>query len=244
MLKPATIILFLLWPLASLAQDNSLRLAAPQEISQTGFLDYLLPRFGLKYGIRASVAEPSEMPQATLGADGTPVFSGLGTVWHLSHDNSETAVRFETWLQSDVGKRTIDGFTADGDAPFSAQIAVEVVAAPTVFGGDPVKGEQLALAHCGRCHVVSQRNRLNGMGATPSFGMLRTLADWENRFAGFYVRNPHPSFTQVPGITPPFDPMRPSPIFPLEITQVELEAILAFVSGIQPADLGAPIQSQ
>ena len=92
--------------------------------------------------------------------------------------------------------------------------------------------------------MIGEVNKHNGLGSTPSFGVLRSLPNWNQRFEGFYALNPHPSFTQIADVTPPFDPERPSPIYPLEITLADLDEILAFVSSIPPADLGAPIQHQ
>ena len=82
------------------------------------------------------------------------------------------------------------------------------------------------------------------MGSTPSFPLLRTFSDWDERFESFYVLKPHAAFTQIEGVTPPFDIERPSPIVPMEITLEDLEAITAYVAIIAPADLGAPIKSQ
>ena len=85
---------------------------------------------------------------------------------------------------------------------------------------------------------------MNDIGSTPSFAVLRTLRNWDSRFQAFYALNPHPAFTQVAEVTPPFDRTRPSPIVPVEITLDDLEHILTFVAQIPPADLGAPIRSQ
>ena len=76
--------------------------------------------------------------------------------------------------------------------------------------GDALRGEEVSLSHCGRCHVVSDKNRMNSIGSTPSFAVLRTLRDWEDRFQAFYVLNPHPAFTQITDVTKPFDATRPS----------------------------------
>lgn len=103
-------------------------------------------------------------------------------------------------------------------------------------------GEKLALLHCGRCHVVNERNRFGGIGSTPSFGALRVMPDWEDRFRAFYALNPHPAFTQVAGVTPPFALERPSPIHPVELTTGELEEIIGFARTIPPKDLGAPVR--
>lgn len=107
---------------------------------------------------------------------------------------------------------------------------------------DRAPGEKLALFACGRCHVVSERNRYGGIGSTPSFAAMRTLADWEARFRAFYTLAPHPAFTQVEGITPPFPAHRPSPIAPVELTEDQIERIVEFARGIAPKDLGPPLE--
>ena len=56
--------------------------------------------------------------------------------------------------------------------------------------------------------------------------------------------NPHPAFTQVADVTPPFHEERPPPIIPVEMTLDDLQAILAYVAALEPADLGAPIRHQ
>ena len=85
---------------------------------------------------------------------------------------------------------------------------------------------------------------MRGLGSTPSFMVLRALPDWAERFQQFYVRKPHGSFTQVAGVTAPFSPEHPPPIFPVQISLDDLEAILAFVAEVPAADLGAPLQFQ
>jgi hypothetical protein len=107
-----------------------------------------------------------------------------------------------------------------------------------------VLGRKLSGELCGRCHVVYADDRMNDIGSTPSFFVLRAMRNWDVRFQTFYALNPHPAFTQVTDVTPPFPIDRPSPIVPVEMTLDDLEAILAYVSGIAPADLGAPLQHQ
>ncbi|MBD3679425.1 MAG: hypothetical protein HUJ27_13645 [Rhodobacteraceae bacterium] len=154
------------------------------------------------------------------------------------------AARFVKWLTSEVGQRTVASFAAEG-APVYLPGAIKVAApAPVEIEGDVDAGEILAFQHCGRCHVIGERNKFGGIGSTPSFPALRTIEGWEGKFLAFYALNPHPSFTQVEGITEPFDPDRPPHIAPVEITLDEMQAIAAFVSTIQPKDLGAPIQSR
>ncbi|MEN8872908.1 MAG: hypothetical protein ABF285_02405, partial [Pacificibacter sp.] len=143
-----------------------------------------------------------------------------------------------------IGKRTIESFKPDGVAIFTTQFEDQTAETVLVFDGDPVQGEALSLTHCGRCHVINETNRMKGMGQTPSFALMRTFDDWDNRFATFFVLNPHPSFTQISGITEAFAAHLPPAIVPLEITQDEIDHILSYVATIAPADLGVPLQSQ
>jgi len=89
--------------------------------------------------------------------------------------------------------------------------------------------------------VIGDRNRMKGIGSTPSFPVLRSLPDWEARFSTFYARIPHPSIVQLEGVSEPFDPAFPPANQPLWLTLDQLEDILTFVSGLAPADLGAPL---
>jgi len=230
------------------AQSRSFRLGAPDALAETGFLKYLLPRFSLKTGIRIELVGEGEAAEVVLSAtrDGTAVFSGLGRTWTLKVEDAgnDHAMRFRNWLTGDIGRRTIDSFEADGEQLFTASIAEEKDTGPVVLSGNAAEGEKLAVLHCGRCHSVNEATRLTTIGSTPSFAVMRGFSDWQVRFEAFFVLNPHPSFTIIDGVTEPFDITRPPPIVPLQLTLDELEAILAFVSRIEPADLGAPIQYQ
>jgi mono/diheme cytochrome c family protein len=143
------------------------------------------------------------------------------------------------WLRADQG---------NGPAMPSARtvsllaLALTASVADTAPAEQFAPGEKLALRHCGRCHVVNERNRMGGIGSTPSFAALRTLPDWEERFRAFFALNPHPAFTQVDGVTEPFPPERPSPIHPLALTPDEIDAITGFAGTIAPKDLGAPVR--
>ena len=214
------------------------KLDAPQAMVEEGFLQHLLPRFSLKTGVRIEVVQ--EGGAASIGAEGVPVFRKGEVIWSLAGEG-DGIDRFRDWLLSDIGKRTIEAFA---DGAYTADLSVEVAAVAPSFDGDIAVGEKLSLTHCGRCHVVNETNRMNGMGSTPSFPLLRTFSDWDERFESFYVLKPHAAFTQIEGVTPPFDIERPSPIVPMEITLEDLEAITAYVAIIAPADLGAPIKSQ
>lgn len=230
----------------AMAQD--LRLAAPPALVDSGLLDYVLPRFSLKTGVRIAVVAPETAAQIELSteADGPRVFTGPNATWRLSlsaPDNKDAA-RFADWLLSEIGQRTVTSYKRDGTTPFTLPEKEKVKVAPVSYEGDPVEGKKLSVLHCARCHAVSEATRMNAIGSTPSFFVLRGMRDWDMRFTAFYALNPHPAFTQVEEVTPPFPINRPSPMVPVEITLDELDAILAYVSGMTPADLGAPIRHQ
>ena len=234
-------------PAAGLAAEG-FRLAAPAELIETGFLKYVLPRFSLKTGVPIELVAAPAQAEAELAAagDGQPVFTGPRHRWRLRlHAGTHEGARdFADWLTSEIGQRTITGFKREGVAVFSLPEQAEAEVAEVSFQGDAAAGAQLSALHCGRCHAITPGGAMNDIGSTPSFAVLRALRDWDARFESFYVRNPHPAFTQIAEVTLPFPVNRPSPIIPVEMTIEELEAILAFVSGMKPADLGAPIQHQ
>lgn len=103
---------------------------------------------------------------------------------------------------------------------------------------DIERGQKAAKLHCGRCHVVPGGNPFGSIGSTPSFRVLRSYDDWLIRFEGFYAEPPHRAITVIDGLTDPIYPARPSPIAPLEMTETDLKAILAFVETIEPKDVG------
>ena len=212
-------------------------------MADSGLLKHLLPRFSLKTGIRVT---PDAAGPITLAETppGTPVFQGGSVIYYLRIGDDPRQVRFRDWLTSEIGQRTVESFQPDGTQPFSASFEVAEEAEAPAFEGDALAGARLSLTHCGRCHVIGPQNRMNGLGSTPSFAVLRALPDWDTRFQQFYVRRPHGAFTQIDGITPPFAAELPSPIFPLQMTQGDLDAILAFVAATAAADLGAPLQLQ
>lgn len=225
-----------------MGQDKSFTLQSPGALTDTGFLNHLLPRFSLKTGIRIAAGDvPGD---AAFGEQGTPVFKQGDVVWHLSHPASPATDAFENWLLSDVGKRTIEAFVSSDNQVFSADLGVQVAAVAAPISGDALLGEEVSLSQCGRCHVVNERNKMKAIGSTPSFGLMRNFTDWESRFQTFFLLRPHPAFTQIADVTDPFAENLPSPIAPIEVTLDELDAIIAYVSTIPPADLGAPVQSQ
>ncbi len=224
------------------AQDKAFALQIPDALIQTCFIKHLLPRFSLKTGIR--ITPTANAGDAAFGAQGTPVFRQGDVLWHLAKTDGPHTDAFEAWLLSDIGKRTIEAFAPNGAAMFSAEINVKAKVQVAVITGDAVLGEKVGLQKCGRCHVVNHSNRMKAIGSTPSFALMRTFPDWQQRFETFFILKPHPAFTQVADVTEPFGSSLPSPIAPIEVTLDEIDAITAYVATIPPADLGAPIQSQ
>lgn len=106
---------------------------------------------------------------------------------------------------------------------------------------EPSAGEKLAFLHCGRCHVVSPEKRMGGIGSTPSFMVLRTFPDWEERMSAFWTLRPHPSFTQIDGVTEPFAEDRPAHVHPIRLTLDQVERIVAYARTVAPADLGGTL---
>lgn len=230
------------------AQSRSFRMSVPDTLVASGFLKHLLPRFSLKNSIRIELVAVGAEAEVHLSTEniGRPVFSGLGETWFLEAQVSDNdlVARFTDWLSSDVGRRTIETFKAESGAIFVAAVAEVEDTGPIEVTGDIVQGEKLAVIHCGRCHMVNEATRLSTIGSSPSFAVMRSFADWQARFEAFFALNPHPSFTIIDGVTEPFDEARPPPMVPVELSLTDLEAILAFVTQIPPADLGAPIQYQ
>ncbi len=228
------------------ADDRLVRLAVPDVLAESGLMRYMLPRFTLKTQVRVELVGPEASAHAAIGDAGIPVFVGLGRTWSLdvlSPDHNGTN-RLAAWIVDVTGQRAITGYTVDGVQPFT--LPVEETATVTVveYDGDEVRGKQVSRVHCGRCHVTARGDEGLGIGSTPSFFALRGFEDWEARFAAFFVLKPHPAFTQIEGVTEPFPIDRPSPIAPLELTPEDIDAIIAYVAGIEPAELGAPIRHQ
>ncbi len=237
------VIIFLLCAGMAVAQDRSFRLSLDGEVEASGLADYLLPRFALKTGRRADLA--GDAPDAVIAAEGeVPVMARGGTVYFLTLTGDNPAAQlFADWITSAPGQAAIAAFQPRDGPPFTAADTAEPEVEIT-FDGDARLGEDLAEEHCARCHRVGQERGAMSLGSTPSFPALRALADWDAKFQAFYALNPHPSFLRVTGISPPFDPDRPPVIAPVELSPDEVEAIQAYAAGLDPADLGAPVQSQ
>ncbi|NCQ25391.1 MAG: hypothetical protein COW54_10995 [Rhodobacteraceae bacterium CG17_big_fil_post_rev_8_21_14_2_50_63_15] len=236
----------LLLPVGTGAQERALRLSAPVALMESGLMDHLRPRFSLKTGVKIEIVPEGQEADIVLSPDeGRAVFEGAGALWRMRVDGAHPgAARFADWLTSEVGQRTVAGYAVAGHAPFSLPEPVDEAKPAGLFDGDPAEGKRVSILSCGRCHVVAPERGTGSIGSTPSFAVLRGLPDWEARFQTFYLLKPHPAFTQVTGVTPSFAPNRPPPIVPVEVTPEEVQAILAFVAGLSPADLGEPIQVQ
>ncbi|MHA1189533.1 MAG: hypothetical protein ACTSSQ_03605, partial [Alphaproteobacteria bacterium] len=204
--------------------QEPLRLHAPEAMRHSGFLTHILPRFRFKHRISVTTVpagEPADMAILPDEKNGVQVFAakdgGAFYLGVLSEDPLRLAAigKFRDWLNSRPGKAAIEGFPPGGPSVYAVG-AVEAVVAKTVeVDGDAVLGARLALVHCGRCHVIDKRNRMGGIGSTPSFAVMRARTAWQNLFLKFYVENPHPSFTQVAGVTEPFGGDRVAHIAPV-----------------------------
>ncbi len=229
-----------------LAEDKLVRVQAPQALMDTGLLKFALPRFSLKTQVRIEYVPEGAEADLVIGDTGRAIFQGPNQVWKMdvrSADHPGTK-QLADWLASDVGQRTIASYAPDGTALFGPPQAEARVVVEVTLDGDAELGHKVSREKCTRCHAVDEATKGWGIGSTPSFGVLRSLDDWEGRFAAFYALNPHPAFTQIEDVTDPFPMDRPSPIAPVELTFDELQAMLAYVAAMPAADLGKPLDHQ
>lgn len=247
-------------PSSASAQDaeNTVRVAAAAELIDSGLIAWLAPRFRFKTRIAvdavpyvdgvaadlllldaetAATAASPDVARVPIASRDAAEFLAI-----VAGDDPTNAKKLVSWLVSKAGLRAIEKFAPETGLAFgppgAAPRAQTADAAPSVDD----RGEKLAFQHCGRCHVISERNKYGGIGSTPSFPALRAIPSWKEKFDAFWTLNPHPSFTQVEGVTPPFPEGRPPHIAPVELTLDEAEAIIAFAAGIPPKDLGAPVK--
>lgn len=228
------------------AQGKTTTLYVAPEVQDSGLIKFMLPRFTLKHGVRVTVVSDGDAAGSLIEGGDRAVFSRSGTNYGLTVRATDDPymATLAAWMIGDVGQRTILSFKQDGQSVFETPVVVAEVEEIVELDGDAARGADLALSACGRCHVVGEVNRMNGIGSTPSFAVLRSLDDWMERFLAFYALNPHPSFTIIPDVTEPFDETRPSPISPVTLTLEELENIVAYAATMDPADLGSPIAHQ
>ena len=239
------VLILALLPGLAMADDKRVAFFAAPALIESGLIKHIAPRFSLKTQVRVEIVDDPAAAELVLGAEGRALFSGLGETWHLEvRSDAKGAQRFADWLTSQVGSRTIQSFAPDGAPLFTEPKVQKAVVARVEMTGDAVAGQEVSWAKCGRCHVTERGRGGFGIGSTPSFFVMRGFEDWESRFAGFYVLKPHAVFTQLEGVTDPFPIDRPSPIAPIELTLDDLEAILAYVAVLAPADLGDPLIHQ
>lgn len=240
------LILLLCWPLSAVADDKLVRLHAPDQLIATGLMRHILPRFSLKTQVRVELVTTVGAAQVVLGQGGQALFQDATTVWYMTNaaPDHPGAARFASWLTGGIGTRTILSFAPDGTPLFTGVEPVARVVEVVSVDGDAEQGRIVSVSKCGRCHAADEAGRMNDIGSTPSFFLLRSLPDWQDRFSAFYALNPHPAFTQVKDVTPPFAIDLPPAIVPLEMTLDELEAILAYVANLKAAELGAPLKHQ
>ena len=238
--------LLAIWPGTVLAESKQVSLYAAPELIESGLFKHILPRFSLKTQVRVSLVDSPGEADLVLGDTGSALFEGLDRTWHMDLVSADapSAQRFADWLKSEVGQRTIIGYAPDGVALFAAPAERQEQATRSVMTGNAQLGHEVARAMCTRCHAVDDETRMAGIGSTPSFSVLRSLGDWENRFSTFYVLKPHAAFVEVEGLDPLFTEDRPPPIAPVEMTLEEVDAVVAYVAAMPPADLGAPLQHQ
>ncbi len=239
-------ILLFVAPVMASGQEGGVLLRSAPALEESGLVQFLRPRFSLKTGVQVQVVPEggNVVLDDQASGEARPVLARGDVVYYVSVGEGKAANRFADWLLSDVGQRAIEQFRPQAGQSFTGAAGLAKSVAEVMPEGDIARGETLSYQNCGRCHVIGERNRMKGIGSTPSFALMRSFPDWQQRFGGFYTLIPHPSFSQIVDVTDPFDPSRPPVINPLELTLKELEDILAFVATIKPADLGAPLQTQ
>ncbi len=193
---------------------------------------------------RSRPGDAAEIALIPGGTDGARVFANAqGTEYRVVLQSDDPgAAKFLDWLRSGPGRAAVESFPRDAPPAYTTTLAVVAVAEAVKIDGDAVLGSGLALRHCGRCHVVDQRNRMGGIGSTPSFAAMRGRPHWVDLFRKYWSENPHPSFTEVIGVTEPFSDTNLTHIAPVRITLEQIDAITAFVETLEPLDLGRPIQ--
>ena len=103
------------------------------------------------------------------------------------------------------------------------------------------KGEVLVRQHCTRCHVVGDLNKYGSIGSTPSFGAIKSLPDWQDRFTAFWSLLPHPSVVQVKELSPERPKSLLATTKQIFLNMDDVDAIQAYVETVPVKDLGGGI---
>ena len=231
---------------------------------ENGFLKYVLPRFSLKTQIR--ISRSSSTDPATVPEGGYP--DPAGSAWwpRPSGEGAARIVRVPLPMTTETyaavrlaasgttracrppcGLAAIGGGAqyADQPSPIDGRGGLSTAGRRTGAGGEgggagrSAGGREAGLFPL-RPMPCGGRTQSDGRASAPRRPLARSGRSRIGRIGcWFSIRSiPHPSFTQVEGVTPPFDPARPPHIAPVELTIDDVEAIAAFARTIPPKDLG------
>ena len=136
------------------------------------------------------------------------------------------------WTSAPESRCHIDPARISVSVQLLALLATLAVGPLARAENDPLRGLEIAIEHCSRCHVIGDYNRMGGIGSTPSFPGLTYLEDYVTRLQTFYTRRPHPAFARVPGYQK-WSTANPS-IPEFVITQEDISDIASFVKTLKP----------
>lgn len=240
----ACVVSLILWvPVTAHAVSLSVDSAVP-----SGLVDYVLPRFSLKTQVRFDRIEvDGDLQLTTRQTDaGIPICTlNDGTVVSLSAarwvQSDPSYLAFRDWLRGESGRASISDYRENGQI-VATPIALDAPKPPpVVIIGDPVRGERLSLVHCSRCHKVDRAAKYSGLDSSSSFHAMRGFEDWLVRFASFFTVSPHKALISVKGSGITQDRAL-IPMAPIDLSIEDVNDIVAFVHGLEPLDLGRPIQ--
>ena len=116
-LRLALVTLFVL-PIgkAALAEEKAFDLSVSDELVASGLVRHLVPRFSMKTGVRVTLTPDGGHAILTPAAEGgQPALAGEGTTYMIAVAPGQPhADRFRDWLLSEIGQRTIEGFSKEG----------------------------------------------------------------------------------------------------------------------------------
>jgi hypothetical protein len=79
--------------------------------------------------------------------------------------------------------------------------------------------------------VIADYNPHGSIGSTASFRMMTTLPDYVDRFRTFYLRRPHPVFTNVPEVAPL--KRQTLSVTPFTVTLEDIENLTAYAKSLR-----------